>query len=323
MVPMTKPPTLQIAIIGGGIMGRSIAFALARAGHSIAIVEPSQVVAAAIPDQLKAAAAEDRSGGASGPSPELERVRVVNSLEDAVPTADLVIEAVPEDMELKKTIWAELSSLSAPKTILATNTSALDIDAIAAVVDHPERVLGTHWFNPAHVVPCVELVRASATSDETINRVQALLVSAGKKAVVVKNSPGFVANRIQFALVREALLCLEEGLATAEEIDTIVSSSFGVRLAALGPLANADLGGLDTYLAILSYLTRELGDRFEPPAMLDRLVGQGQLGVKTGSGIYQHGAEHYAALIRYRDLALRQVTSAVATSDLTRPPTEP
>ena len=301
---MTTTPALQITVVGGGIMGRNIALALALAGHSIAIVEPKADVAATILDQIRA----------SAPEATLSSVRVVGTLDKAVPGADIVIEAVPENMELKKSIWTRLNALTGPHTILATNTSALDIDVIASEVDHPERVLGTHWFNPAHVVPCVELVRGAATSDETVTRLHELLSAAGKQPVVVKNSPGFVANRIQFALVREALLCLEEGLATAEDIDAIVSSSFGIRLAALGPLANADLGGLDTYHSILTYLSSELGPRFDPPQVLTSLVEDGRLGVKSGSGVHDYTPESAAALTEYRDRALERVLAVVRDS---------
>ncbi len=133
------------------------------------------------------------------------------------------------------------------------------------------------------MVPCVEVVRGSATSDDVINTVRELLTEAGKLPVVVRNSPGFVANRIQFALVRQALLCYEEGPASAEDIDTIVSNSFGLRPAVLGPLANADLGGLDTYRSILQFLSSTLGDRFAVPEVLERLLVEGRLGVKSGA----------------------------------------
>jgi 3-hydroxybutyryl-CoA dehydrogenase len=239
----------------------------------------------------------------------IARVRLAD-LTDAVGKAALVIEAVPEDLAVKEPVWRELGRHAAEGAILATNTSAFDIDAIAAWVDDPSVVLGTHWFNPAEVIPCVEVVAGTATDAGVVQRVVHLLEAAGKEPSVVRNSPGFVANRIQFALVREALLCLEEGLASADDIDRIVRGSFGVRLAALGPLANADLGGLDTYRSILRFLSSELGDRFTPPRLLDELVDAGRFGAKTGAGIGDYPGDEGAQLANARDQRLRRLIAA-------------
>ena len=303
--------SIEVAIVGGGIMGRGIALALAGAGHAVTVVEAEVAAAASLLERL-AAELRDHTGSLEESSESiLHRIRVTAALADAVAGAALVIEAVPERMELKEVLWRELGAACAPGTILASNTSALDIDALAALVEHPERVLGTHWFNPAHVIACVEIVRGSATSQEVVDVVAAILKQAGKSPIVVKNSPGFVANRIQFVLVREAMLCLEEGLASAADIDEIVSSSFGIRLAVLGPLANADLGGLDTYRSILEFLSARLGERFAVPAVLEELVSAGRLGVKTGAGIGEYSDEQAAALVQRRDTTLRRVITAV------------
>lgn len=275
-----------ITVIGGGIMGGGIALALATAGHRVTVVEPYTPMS-------------------------IEGVTVTDDLDSALPEADLVIEVVTEQMPVKTPVWTRMGELARADAILSSNTSALDIDAMAALVPHPERVLGLHWFNPAQVVPCVEVVRGAATSDEVVAVAQELLAGAGKLPVVVRNSPGFVANRIQFALVREALLCYQEGLASAEDIDRIVSNSFGLRLAVLGPLANADLGGLDTYRSILQFLSSTLGERFAVPEVLDRLVEEGRLGVKSGAGISEYDAPTIARLTEYRDNALERVIDAV------------
>ena len=281
--------TLVVAVIGGGIMGRGIASSLNAAGHEVTVVEVDAAAAASVADDLT----------------------VTADLEAAVTGADLVIEAVPEQMAIKEPVWRRIGEAAATEAILASNTSALDIDALADLVPRPERVLGTHWFNPATVVPCVEIVRGARTDDAVIARVAELLRGAGKAPVVVRNSPGFVANRIQFALIREALLCLEEGLASAEDIDTIVSSSFGIRLAVLGPLANADLGGLDTYRSILAFLASTLGERYEPPQILETLVAEGRLGTKSGAGISDYTAESTARLAAYRDETLERVIASI------------
>lgn len=303
--------SLAVAVVGGGIMGRGIALALAAAGHEVSVVEADAAVADSIADRLEADARANTGMDEETRRAILDRVTLATDLETAVASAKLVVEAVPERMDVKKPIWARLGGACGPTTVLATNTSALDVDVLASQVTHPERVLGTHWFNPAQVVPCVEVVRGTRTSQDVIDFVVGLLTRAGKLPVVVKNSPGFVANRIQFALVREALLCLEEGVASAEDIDAIVSSSFGIRLAVLGPLANADLGGLDTYRSILDFLSDRLGERFAIPAALDALVASGRLGVKSGSGIREYDKTEAARLMAYRDRTLRRVISAV------------
>lgn len=288
---------LDVAVLGAGIMGRGIAVALAGAGHVVRVADPDPSGRAALDRLLDAEVPATR-----------ERVSVGGVAADAVTGAGLVIEAVPERPELKAEVWRRLGETAPPGAILASNTSALDIDSLAAHVPDPGRVLGTHWFNPADLIPCVEVVRGAATRDEIVATTVDLLARAGKDPVVVRNSPGFVANRIQFALVREALLCLEEGLASAEDIDRIVAGSFGVRLAALGPLANADLGGLDTYAWILHDLEQRLGPRFAPPAVLLEHVAAGRHGAKSGAGLYgEHRGEE---LSRRRDTIVRRVLAA-------------
>lgn len=292
---MSAPVT--VAVLGAGIMGRGIAVALARAGHPVRVADPDPGGRAALGAQLDAVEEAVR-----------DRIAVGGVASDAVPGARLVIEAVPERVELKIEVWRRLGETADAGAILASNTSALDIDGLAEHVPDPGRVIGTHWFNPADLLPCVEVVRGAATRDVVVAETVALLAAAGKDPVVVRNSPGFVANRIQFALVREALLCLEEGLASAEEIDRIVSGSFGLRLAALGPLGNADLGGLETYALILRDLEQRLGPRFAPPAVLLEHVEAGRYGVKTGAGLY--GAHDGEELARRRDAIVRRVLAA-------------
>lgn len=288
----------RVAVVGGGIMGRGIAVAFRRAGHPVVVVEP---------DADAAGAAEVVLTAEGGEAP----VEIRSQLGPDLAEAEVVVEAIPERIELKRELWRRLGALASNDAVLASNTSALDIDVLAAEVPGPGRVLGMHWFNPAELIPCVEVVRGRHTAEAVIAATLEILRGAGKEPVVVRNSPGFVANRLQFALVREALLCLEEGIASAEDIDAIVRGSFGVRLAALGPLANADLGGLDTYRLILDYLAGELGERFAPPALLDALVERGRLGTKTSAGIADYTPESARELASRRDLALRRVLAAV------------
>ena len=269
--------TSQIAVIGGGLMGRGIALALADGGHRVSVVEPIADIAAQVD-----AMAHSRIA--------------VRELADAVSDCELVIEAVSENVEVKLALWRRIDELAASRTLFATNTSSIDIDELARALDDPSRLVGLHWFNPAVVVPCVEVVIGSHTSEETAIAASALMAAVGKEPIRVRTAPGFVANRLQFALFREALLCLEEGLASAEDIDRIVQTSFGPRLARFGPLLSADLGGLDTYLAILNYLSTHLGARFDPPRMLERMVGDGRRGAKSGEGLRELGPAEYEEL---------------------------
>ncbi len=266
----------RIAVIGGGIMGRGIAQALAGEGAVVSVVESSERVA----DELRAL---DIPG------------ITVDDLEGALARCELVIEAAPENLELKLDIWRRIDELAPKDAILATNTSSFDIDELATAIAEPARFLGLHWFHPATVIPCVEVVSGTATSEATVESAVALMSDLGKWPLRVRTSPGFIANRLQFALFREAVLCWEEGLASAEEIDDIVRASFGPRLGMLGPLMSADLGGLDTYLSILGYLETHLGERFRPPAALTAMVAEGRLGAKSGDGILGLAPDEYAA----------------------------
>lgn len=269
--------TPHVAVIGGGLMGRGIAQALADGGYLVSVVEPVDAIAA----QVEAL-------GHPGIT--------LRNLEGAVVDCDLVIEAVSENLGIKLALWRRIDEIADPRTLFATNTSSIDIDEIATVLDDPSRLLGLHWFNPATVVPCVEVVEGSRTSAETAAAASALMADVGKQPIRVRTAPGFVANRLQFALFREAVLCVEEGLASAEDIDLIVRTSFAPRLARLGPLLSADLGGLDTYLAILEYLGAHLGDRFDPPALLQQMVQERRLGAKSGEGFRELDAAQYSAL---------------------------
>jgi len=290
---------MRTVILGGGIMGGGIAIALARAGHAVTVVEPQSAAADVLRSRLPAAAAGTR--GAATPD-------VVHDLAVAS-EAELVIEAAPEDLSLKLELWRRLGEIAPRHAILATNTSSLDVDLLAECVPDPSRVLATHWFNPAYEIECVEVAPGRATDPSVLERTLAVLRTAGKRPVVVRNRAGFVANRIQFAAIREALLCVEEGM-PAHDVDEIVRTSFAPRLAALGPLANADLGGLDTYLAIFEVLRAAHGERFAPPDGLTALVEAGRLGVKSGAGVAQYGAEEARALVRLRDARLSRIIAA-------------
>ena len=235
----------------------------------------------------------------------LSKISFTSDLEGSAGKADYVLEAITEDLELKKSLFKQLGTVTGPDVILATNTSSYDINELANVTRNPQRVLGTHWFHPPPITPAVEIIPADATSQATIDQAIALMKRIGKFPTMCKSAPGFVANRIQFAMVAEALAIVEQGLASPEEVDRIVKSSFGFRLSAFGPFEIIDQAGLDTYRAIFDYLYAKLGgEQFKPPRILSDLIDQGRFGLKSGKGFYDHEGGAAEALKRKRDSRL-------------------
>jgi 3-hydroxybutyryl-CoA dehydrogenase len=237
----------------------------------------------------------------------LEKIATITDLKAAVGRADFVLEAIPEIMDLKKEVFTKLDQLAPPHTILASNTSGLSITEIGAATHRPEKTIITHGGNPPHIVPVIEIVRGEKTSDETAELTYRLMLKLGKQPVrLLKEVPGFLFNRLQFALYREALHCLEAGVATAQDIDLVVKAGYGFRLPVLGPLETSDFGGLDTFYRICQNLWPELSDVKSPPALLKKLVEEGKLGVKTGEGFYRYPPAIIKKKIQERDRRLLQ-----------------
>jgi 3-hydroxybutyryl-CoA dehydrogenase len=237
----------------------------------------------------------------------LEKISTTTSLEEAAGKADFVLEAVPEILDLKKDIFARLDRLAPPHAILASNTSGLSITEMASVTQRPEKMIIIHGINPPTIIPVVEIVRGEKTSDETAELCYRLLLKLGKRPVrVLKEVPGFLFNRLQLALYREALYCLETGVATAEDIDNVVKAGYGFRLANLGPLETSDFGGLDTFYRLAQNLFPDLSAARSAPPVLEKLVQQGKLGVKTGEGFYSYPPAVVKKKIRERDRRLLQ-----------------
>ncbi len=229
----------------------------------------------------------------------IRRISFTTDIEsEPVRTADLVIEAVYEDMEIKRQLFAKLEEICPPATILCTNTSAMSPSQISAFLKHRERFVGTHFWNPAHLIPLVEVVRSDATDAETCETVMELLKAVGKRPILCKKDvPGFIANRMQHALWREAISIVENGIADAETVDEAVKYSFGLRLGQLGPLENADMVGLDLTLSIHEYLLPHLEASKEPSKLLQALQNEGALGFKTGRG-FQNWTPERAQSVR-------------------------
>jgi len=273
----------SIAIVGAGLMGHGLAQVFAEAGASVAINDPAPEALDSV--HARVSANLERLGR----DPEAaQRISTHPKLEDAARAAELVIEAGPEDLELKRAIFAALDQAAPASAILATNTSAIPIADIARGTGHPERVVGTHWWNPPYLVPLVEVVQAADTSVEVIERMIAMLHAVGKTPVHVKRDvPGFIGNRLQHALWREAIALVADGVCDAGAVDTVVRNSFGLRLPALGPLENADLVGLDLTLAIHEQVLPHIDRTPGPSPHLRELVGQGRLGMKSGEGFHR------------------------------------
>lgn len=264
-------------------MGTSIAALFAAHGADVVLIDPVDGALARARRQLDTpmqALAGDAAAEAT------RRVRCETGLEAAC-SAGLVIEAVPEKLDLKRDVFARLDSLCPADTLFATNTSGLSINALAQAVTRRERFAGAHFFTPADVIPLVEVVRNDATSDDTVARLMQILRQVGKRPVLVRRDvPGFIANRIQHALAREAIALLESGVASAADIDEVVKWSLGIRLALSGPLEQRDMNGLDVHCAIAEYLYPDLENRTTPSDLLRQKVRNGELGAKAGRGFY-------------------------------------
>ena len=287
----------KIAIIGAGLMGHGLALVFARGGHEVVVTDALAEARASVKSRVAATLLAMGDDAAA-----VDRITVADTLPHAVRDADIVIEAAPEKLALKQDLFAQLEAAARPDALLASNTSVIPIGQIAARVASKHRVLGTHWWNPPYLVPLVEVIETIGTAPETVQRMMALLVGLGKTPVHVRRDvPGFVGNRLQHALWREAIALVEEGVCDAETVDLVVKSSFGRRLAVLGPLENADLVGTDLTLDIHRQVLPFLNHRPGPSPYLEALNAEGKLGFKTNSG-FRHWTEDEKKALRAKVL---------------------
>jgi 3-hydroxybutyryl-CoA dehydrogenase len=243
----------------------------------------------------------------------VSRICLSRKLEDAASDATLVIEAVSEKLSLKKQVFAELEQHVRPETVLCSNTSAISITLIAEALQRKERLVGTHFWNPPHIVPCVEVIRSRFTSEEVFEFTYQLMRQIGKRPVkVLRDVPGFLGNRMQHALWREAMSLVEQGIATPEGIDEVVKSGFGLRMPYIGPLETADLAGLDLSLEVHEDLFPHLENAVKPLAVLTEKVEQGDLGAKSGRGFHDWPKDKLDRVIRERDRFLLKMTQLIS-----------
>ncbi len=279
----------RFGVIGAGQMGRGIAQVAAASGYDVVLCDSTKALAEGGKAQIAIALGKLVDKGkiaAQERDAILDRIQAAGDLTSGLAGADIAIEAATENVEIKLSIFRDADRALPPGAILASNTSSISITRLGAVTSRPERVIGMHFMNPVPVMKLVEIVRGLETTDETYGVVRDLAVKLGKTVITSKDAPGFLVNRILIPLLNEACFALEQGVGTAEDIDT--GAKLGLNHP-MGPLELADLIGLDTVLAIAEVLHREFGDsKYRPPTLLRNLVAAGRLGRKTGRGFYDY-----------------------------------
>jgi 3-hydroxybutyryl-CoA dehydrogenase len=297
----------NVTIVGAGTMGHSLAQVFAQGGYHVWLNDVKEEIL----DRARKLIASNLSTLSelgivekAQREPILARIHTTPRLEEAGKNADFVIEAIIEDQPAKKEMFSKLDKICPPGAILASNTSYMDIFKFVET-KRPDKVLITHWFAPPHIVPLVEIVKGPQTSQETVDVVKALMVKVGKKPIVItKFLPGFIANRLQSALSNEVMHLLDNGYASPEDIDTATKASFALRMPIVGLVKRMDFTGLDLSQKIMSNMTYKVPPQRSRSETLDKLVSQGKLGVKTGSGYYQYGGRSTEEIMKERDLKL-------------------
>ena len=319
---------VRVAIVGGGYMGGGIAQSFAAHGIDCVLVDETAQRSRERVGQLHD---EARRFAADGLLPDravdevVANLRAAESLESALAEVTYVAEVVFERADVKKEVLGKISSIVGPEVVIGTNTSAIPIGELATSVSRPERFLGVHWMNPAPFVPSVEVIPSALTDTSVVANVVELLRGIGKAPTVVGDFPGFVANRLQYALFREAVRLVEEGVAGPAQVDEVVRNSFGFRLPFFGPFAIADIAGLDVYRDGFATLEAAYGERIGTPALLVEQVEQGRHGLKSGQGFYEFGDGQGAEVARYRDRAyagLNRLREELGTIELVERPAQ-
>ena len=296
-----------VTVVGAGYMGGGIAQVLALNGFDVQIADVSADATKDALTRLDKEAREFEEQGLFEPGSAktiMGNLTAADSIDDAVSDVDFVMEAVFEDPDVKKDVLARVCASARPDTIIGTNTSTIPVKVLVEAVTHPERFLTVHFSNPAPFIPGVELVAGEATTQEVIDSVKDLLARAGREGVQVADTPGMALNRLQYALLKEATLIVEQGVASVEDVDTIVRTTFGFRLGFFGPFAIADQAGLDVYAKGFTTLENAFGERMATPALLTDAVQSGRHGTKNGKGwTGDFDDETKAELIAYRNKA--------------------
>ncbi len=308
-----------VALIGAGTMGPGMAAVFASHGFEVRLADIKPEIlerAKATTETVYATLVNGGMLAASTVEAARPRVRFTTDTGDAVHGADVVVEAIPERLDLKQRLFAEIEGQVSSDAILASNTSGIRITELGKAVTRPERVVGMHWSNPPHLIPVIEIIRGERTSQATVDAISRVVERLEMLPVLVRRDvPGFVENRILYAIMREALHLLEAGIASAEDIDTITKWGIGYKLSVIGPLELLDVAGLDIYQSVASYLNADLSSRTDVSPLIQEKVQAGELGLKTGKGLFAYRPEQIAPLMQKRMrllLAARKALSAPA-----------
>ncbi|MGA8426479.1 MAG: 3-hydroxyacyl-CoA dehydrogenase NAD-binding domain-containing protein, partial [Candidatus Dormiibacterota bacterium] len=278
----------KAALVGSGTMGPGIVATLSRGGFEVRVFDSSPDARERTPGDAEVAfAVLERIGGQAAAG--RGAITVYDNLAEAVVGVDLVIEAVPENAEIKAEVFADLDKHAPAHAILASNTSGIPITKIQESVNDPSRVVGMHWSNPPHVIPVIEIIAGAKTSPEVVEQLRSIVLGLGLIPVrVLKDVPGFVENRVLYAIMRECLSLVDKGVVSEEELDTCVQWGIGFKLAVIPPLQLLDVAGLDIYNAVASYLNRDLEARQDVSETITSRVGRSELGMKTGKGLFNY-----------------------------------
>lgn len=304
---------MRIAVIGAGSMGPGMAARLARGGHDTLLYDSDEAA------MMRARSLMPMIGealDALGLEQHGREVGFAGTLEAAVEGADLVIENVPESEEIKAALYADLTPLMPANAILATDTSGIPITKLAAHVREPARFVGMHWSNPPHIVPMIEVIAGEATAPETVARIRDLISDLGLLPVVLKRDlPGFVENRVLYALLRECVDLVESGVISPEDLDTCVRWGIGYKLSVVGPMRLLDMAGLDIYHSVASFLNAELCARKDVSPMVAKETAKGRLGMKSGAGLFDYTDEELTTMPRQRGARLIAVRRAIEAGE--------
>ena len=294
----------KIGSAGAGLMGASMSQIFAKFGYDVTVYD---AFPAALEKGKALVEVNQKTQVESGEATTADAARILAALKftdnmNALADCDIIIESIIENLEIKQDFWAKLSRTVRPDCILTTNTSGISINAIAKDIVGKHRFLGMHWMNPAHLIPCIEIIRGDETDDASTDAVIALAHAVGKKTTVCKKDvPGFILNRLQLAILRESIALVEQGIANVEDVDACMKYGLGFRYAAFGPFEVVDFGGIDTFHHIASYLNKELCRETDVQKLLDDHYAAGEFGVKSGKGFYDYANGKDKEALQNRD----------------------
>ncbi len=281
----------KVAVVGAGVMGSGIAQVFAQQGFSVIVNDLNEDILKKAKKRIENNLYLFHQEGILSKEnlKEVAQNLTFSSRMDEINGVDIVVEAISEQIKLKQALFQKLDKMFSPEVILATNTSGISISLIASATKNPDRVVGMHWWNPPYIIPVIEIIKGEKTKEEIVEAVRELVIGLKKKPILVKKDiPGFLGNRMQYALMREAVHLLEEKVASAQDIDTMVKAGFGFKFPIIGPLETIDMAGMDIFHNVSQYLYKELDSSKKPQKLVAEKVKQEKLGMKTGEGFYNY-----------------------------------